>query len=226
MQHRDQVSNAICELERLLGEHTRHLLLRGLHRAEAEREGLVERHRTAHRLRGQRRNLVTAAEVGGEVVDALGRDNGAVDVEADSLSSAQRGLRMRDAQPDARAHRERAAAEGRRSAKVKDLHKKWLLLVGYGSTVTLQQILQTCKPNFRDSGVYVPRSVDWHPALWCIISLIQRNPVRACVLSVVEICVIQTVIKLPRSRESTPVDVTPRSTTLDNCTYVDLLERK
>ena len=22
---------------------------------------------------------------------------------------------------------------------------------------------------------YVPRSVDWHPALWCIISLIQRN---------------------------------------------------
>ena len=134
MQLRDQVSNAICELERLLGEHTRHLLLRGLHRAEAEREGLVERHRTAHRLRGQRRNLVTAAEVGGEVVDALGRDNGAVDVEADSLSSAQRGLRMRDAQPDARAHRERAAAEGRRSAKVKDLHKKWLLLVGYGST--------------------------------------------------------------------------------------------
>ena len=125
MQLRDQVSNAICELERLLGEHTRHLLLRGLHRAEAEREGLVERHRTAHRLRGQRRNLVTAAEVGGEVVDALGRDNGAVDVEADSLSSAQRGLRMRDAQPDARAHRERAAAEGRRSAKVKDLHKKW-----------------------------------------------------------------------------------------------------
>ena len=122
MQLRDQVSNAICELERLLGEHTRHLLLRGLHRAEAEREGLVERHRTAHRLRGQRRNLVSAAEVGGEVVDALGRDNGAVDVEADSLSSAQRGLRMRDAQPDARAHRERAAAEGRRSAQVKDLH--------------------------------------------------------------------------------------------------------
>ena len=88
MQHRDQVRNAICELQRLLGEHTRHLLLRGLHRAEAEREGLVERHRTAHRLRGQRRNLVTAAEVGGKVVDALGRDNGAVDVEADSLSSA------------------------------------------------------------------------------------------------------------------------------------------
>ena len=24
-------------------------------------------------------------------------------------------------------------------------------------------------------GGYVPRSVDWHPALWCIISLIQRN---------------------------------------------------
>jgi len=32
-----------------------------------------------------------------------------------------------------------------------------------------------CKPNFRGSGVYVPRSVDWHPALWCIISLIMRN---------------------------------------------------
>jgi hypothetical protein len=24
-------------------------------------------------------------------------------------------------------------------------------------------------------GVYVPRSVDWHPALWCIISRIMRN---------------------------------------------------
>jgi hypothetical protein len=23
-------------------------------------------------------------------------------------------------------------------------------------------------------GVYVPRSVDWHPALWCIISLLLR----------------------------------------------------
>jgi hypothetical protein len=32
-----------------------------------------------------------------------------------------------------------------------------------------------CKPNFRGSGVYVPRSVDWHPACWCIISLIMRN---------------------------------------------------
>ena len=32
-----------------------------------------------------------------------------------------------------------------------------------------------CKPNFRGSGVYVPRSVDWHRASRCIISLIQRN---------------------------------------------------
>ena len=31
-----------------------------------------------------------------------------------------------------------------------------------------------CKPNFRGLGVYVPRSVDWHPALWCMISLLQR----------------------------------------------------
>ena len=31
-----------------------------------------------------------------------------------------------------------------------------------------------CKPNFRGLGVYVPRSVDWHPALWCIISLLMR----------------------------------------------------
>ncbi len=31
-----------------------------------------------------------------------------------------------------------------------------------------------CKPNFRGLGVYVPRSVDWHPALWCIISLLTR----------------------------------------------------
>ena len=26
-----------------------------------------------------------------------------------------------------------------------------------------------CKPNFRGLGVYVPRSVDWHPASRCII---------------------------------------------------------
>ena len=32
-----------------------------------------------------------------------------------------------------------------------------------------------CKPNFRGLGVYVPRSVDWHPALWCIISLLTRT---------------------------------------------------
>ena len=32
-----------------------------------------------------------------------------------------------------------------------------------------------CKPNFRGLGVYVPRSVDWHRASRCIISLIQRN---------------------------------------------------
>ena len=35
--------------------------------------------------------------------------------------------------------------------------------------------LYRCKQNFRGLGVYVPRSVDWHPALWCIISLIPRN---------------------------------------------------
>ena len=39
----------------------------------------------------------------------------------------------------------------------------------------LRASLCRCKPNFRGSGVYVPRSVDWHPALWCIISLIMRN---------------------------------------------------
>ena len=32
-----------------------------------------------------------------------------------------------------------------------------------------------CKPNFRGSGVYVPRSVDWHPGSHGIISLIERN---------------------------------------------------
>ena len=32
-----------------------------------------------------------------------------------------------------------------------------------------------CEPNFRGLGVYVPRSVDWHPASRCIISLITRN---------------------------------------------------
>ena len=31
-----------------------------------------------------------------------------------------------------------------------------------------------CKPNFRGSGVYVPRSIDWHPASRCIISLLLR----------------------------------------------------
>ena len=39
----------------------------------------------------------------------------------------------------------------------------------------LRASLCRCKPNFRGSGVYVPRSVDWHPALWCMISLIMRN---------------------------------------------------
>ena len=32
-----------------------------------------------------------------------------------------------------------------------------------------------CKTNFRGLGVYVPRSVDWHPGSRGIISLIQRN---------------------------------------------------
>ena len=32
-----------------------------------------------------------------------------------------------------------------------------------------------CKPNFRGSGVYAPRSVDWHPASRCIISLLPRT---------------------------------------------------
>jgi len=32
-----------------------------------------------------------------------------------------------------------------------------------------------CKPNFRGSRVYVPRSVDWHPASRCIISLLTRT---------------------------------------------------
>ncbi len=36
-------------------------------------------------------------------------------------------------------------------------------------------LVNRCKPNFRGSGVYVPRSVDWHPASRCIISLILRN---------------------------------------------------
>ena len=39
----------------------------------------------------------------------------------------------------------------------------------------LRASLCRCKPNFRGSGVYVPRSVDWHPASRCIISLIPRN---------------------------------------------------
>ena len=39
----------------------------------------------------------------------------------------------------------------------------------------LRTSLNRCKPNFRGSVVYVPRSVDWHPALWCMISLIMRN---------------------------------------------------
>ena len=57
-----------------------------------------------------------------------------------------------------------------------------------------------CKPNFRGLGVYVPRSVDWHPALWCIISLIQRNTGGNQVA--------------PLTREH-PVAVTPPSTTLE-----------
>ena len=39
----------------------------------------------------------------------------------------------------------------------------------------LRAQLCRCKPNFRGLGVYVPRSVDWHPALWCIISLLPRT---------------------------------------------------
>ena len=31
-----------------------------------------------------------------------------------------------------------------------------------------------CKPNFRGLGVYVPRSVDWHPGSHGIISLLLR----------------------------------------------------
>jgi hypothetical protein len=39
----------------------------------------------------------------------------------------------------------------------------------------LRASLCRCRPNFRGSGVYVPRSVDWNPALWCIISLLTRT---------------------------------------------------
>ena len=39
----------------------------------------------------------------------------------------------------------------------------------------LRTSLNRCKPNFRGLGVYVQRSVDWHPASRCIISLLERT---------------------------------------------------
>ena len=54
-------------------------------RAEAERKRLVERHAPAHGVGRQLGHLLAAAQVGGQLVDALDVDDGGVDVEADGV---------------------------------------------------------------------------------------------------------------------------------------------